>query len=142
MENTHSLSHLLSHMFCHGLILVYQGWYALIVLGNAFNKSWIIQTGGGGWWGYKDLNANFCHAEPQQQQSVNFVKVSIIISNSSLSTLLTPDPLSICSDFPIFLGKMCNFFSSLFYHIYSYIEWFFPILPNCCPSYITRSTCC
>ena len=46
---------------------------------------------------------------------VNLVKVSIIISKSSLSILLTPDPLSICSDFPIFLGKMCNFFLILSY---------------------------
>ena len=46
---------------------------------------------------------------------VNFVKVRINISKSSLSILPTPEPLSKCSNFPIFLGKLCNFFSILSY---------------------------
>ena len=53
---------------------------------------------------------------PKNNNEVNFVGLSIDISKSSLSTLTTSDPLSIYSDFPIFVGKkMCNLFSILSY---------------------------
>ena len=84
------------------------------------------KQGWGGWeGGWEDLETLtqilVFMLNPNNNNQVNFVEVSIIISKFSLSTLLTPNPLFICSDFPISLDKVCFFFSQ-FYRIYSYIR--------------------
>ena len=112
MGINHSLFHLLSHKFDHSLIIFYQGWYALIVSGTLSIKVEFSHQGVGRGGDIETLLQILVFMlNTNNNNQVNFVEVSIIISKSSLSTLLTPNPLFICSDFPISLDKMCFFFS-------------------------------